>query len=129
MNVPEIIQYWLESAEDDWPVAKRLVVGGDYHYALFIGHLHVEKLMKALVVQATNEHAPRTHNLLILADRAGLLLNDERREKLIRITAYNLETRYPEERSALRLRYTQSFTNREMDTIEEVATWLKSQIR
>lgn len=129
MNVPEVIRYWLESAEDDWPVAKRLVIGGDYHYALFIGHLYVEKLMKALVVQVTGDHAPRTHNLLILADRAGLSLSDDRREQLIRITAYNLETRYPEERSALRLRYTKSFTDREIDAIQEVAVWLKSHIR
>jgi len=128
MNIPEIIQYWLKSAEDDWPIVGRLFASSDFHYALFFGHLYVEKLLKALIAQATSEHAPRTHNLLILADRAGLQLNDEKRQQLIRITAYNLETRYPEDRSALRLRYTQSFTAQEIDVIEEIASWLKSQI-
>ncbi len=90
MNVSAVVQYWLESAEDDWPVVDHLIAGGDYHYALFFGHLHVEKVLKALVVFATEEHAPRTHNLLILAERAGLTLSDERRQQLVRITAYHL---------------------------------------
>jgi len=32
-----------------------------YPYALFFGHLAIEKLLKALVVKQTKEHAPYTH--------------------------------------------------------------------
>ena len=67
MNVGEVVQYWLGLAEGDWPVTEHLFISGDYHYALFFGHLYLEKLLKALVVQATGEHAPRTHNLSVLA--------------------------------------------------------------
>lgn len=35
------------------------------HYVLFFCHLYLEKLLKALVVQTTGSHAPRTHNLLV----------------------------------------------------------------
>ncbi len=128
MNISEVVQFWLDSAEDDWPVAGHLIASGDYHYALFFAHLHTEKLLKALVVKATGEHAPRTHNLLILAERAGLAISDERRQQLVRITAYNLETRYPEDRAALRQRYSRQYAEAEIDTIREIGSWLKSEL-
>ncbi len=126
MNIDEVVRYWLESAEDDWPVVNHLFASGDYHYALFFGHLYIEKLLKAVVVQRNEQHAPRTHNLLLLAERAGLDLSDERRTQLLRLTAYNLETRYPEERDALRKRYTAAYTQSEIKMIEEMGKWLKS---
>lgn len=129
MNVAEVVAYWLDSAEDDWPVVNHLLASGDYHYALFFAHLYVEKLLKALVVKATGEHAPRTHSLLILAQRAGVPLSEERREQLVRVTAYNLETRYPEDRASLRGRYSKQYTETEVDTIREVGLWLKSQLQ
>ena len=48
MNVDEVVQYWLELAEEDWPVAEHLLASGDYHYALFFGHLYLEKLLKGI---------------------------------------------------------------------------------
>ncbi len=127
MNVAEVANYWLRSAEADWPVVNHLIASGDYHYALFFAHLYIEKLLKGLVVQSTGEHAPRTHNLLILAERASLALSDDRRQQLVRITAYNMETRYPEDRSLLRERYSRQFTKSEIKVIQEVGSWLKSQ--
>lgn len=128
MNVSEVVQYWLESAEDDWPVVEHLMSSGDYHYALFFAHLHTEKLLKALVVAVTEEHAPRTHNLLVLAERAGLTLSDEGRQQLVRFTGYNLETRYPEDRALLRERYSRQYAEAEIVTVREVGSWLKSQL-
>ncbi len=129
MNVAEVVEYWLESAEDDWPVVNHLIASGDYHYALFFGHLYLEKLLKALVVRTTGEHAPRTHNLLILAERAGLDVPDDKHQQLIRFTAYNMETRYPEERRLLRNRYSKRYTEMEIDAIQEVGSWLKVQVQ
>lgn len=65
----------------------------------FVGCTNLEKHG---CLNVSEEHAPRTHNLLILAERAGLTLTDERRQQLVRITAYNLETRYPEDRASIR---------------------------
>jgi hypothetical protein len=47
VNVDTVVRYGLETAEDDWPVAEHLFASGDYHYALFFGHLYLEKLLKA----------------------------------------------------------------------------------
>ncbi|MBE2235526.1 MAG: nucleotidyltransferase domain-containing protein [Anaerolinea sp.] len=52
MNISEVIQFWLDSAEDDWPVAGHLIASGDYHYALFFAHLHTEKLLAEIRTQS-----------------------------------------------------------------------------
>ena len=46
MNVDKVVQYWTESAAEDWPVAKQLFDNGADRYALFFGHLYLEKLLK-----------------------------------------------------------------------------------
>ena len=129
MNVDEVVQYWLELAKDDWPVAEHLLASGDYHYALFFGHLYLEKLLKALVVKATEEHAPRTHNLLFLAGRAGITVPEDKHDVLLRVTGYNIESRYPEERAVVRKRYTREYTEAELKMIQEVGQWLKSELK
>ncbi|HGJ67649.1 TPA: HEPN domain-containing protein [bacterium] len=43
MNIDEVVQYWLDSAEEDLPVVDHLFESGDYKYALFFGHLYLKK--------------------------------------------------------------------------------------
>ncbi len=129
MNVDEVVQYWVGLATADWPVVNHLFASGDYHYALFFGHLYLEKLLKALVVKVTQLHAPRTHNLLFLAKHAGLTVSEDRRGVLMRITGYNIETRYPEELLDVQKRYTREYSEGEIKVIREVGQWLKSELK
>jgi len=43
-----VAQYWFAEAEETLMVADHLVERGDYSYALFFGHLAVEKELKGL---------------------------------------------------------------------------------
>lgn len=67
-------KYWLESAKDDWKVARHLYENGDYPYALFFGHLTIEKILKAIYAERTGDNPPFTHRLVFLADKASLKL-------------------------------------------------------
>jgi HEPN domain-containing protein len=129
MDVNKVVQYWVELALADWPVVNHLFASGDYNYALFFGHLYLEKLLKALVVKATQQHAPRRHDLLLLAERAGLTVSEDIRDVLVRITGYSTETRYPEERLGVQKRYTREYCEGEIKVIREVAQWLKSELK
>ena len=65
MEIKEHIQYWLDSAENDWAAAENLFASGKYDWCLFIGHLVLEKILKALFVQDNNNQLPpKTHNLI-----------------------------------------------------------------
>lgn len=60
--------YWLISAENDWEVAGHLFEKGDYSYALFFGHLTLEKMLKAYFVLTSEDAPPLSHRLVFLAE-------------------------------------------------------------
>jgi hypothetical protein len=64
--------------------------------------------------------------LVRLAQQAGLVLNAGQIESLNKITAYNLEARYPDEKRSFRLKCTEPFTSAQLKEIMEIIKWLKS---
>ena len=128
MTREEKVAYWIKSADIDWQVAGHLFEKKDYPYALFLGHLTVEKLLKALFVRKFDEPPPFTHRLPYLAEKAGLRLSQERLELLEIITDFNLEARYPDEKFSFHRRCSKEFAKKYMDKIEEIREWLQQQI-
>ncbi len=130
MEVKEHIQYWLDSAEHDWDVAKNLYDSGKYDWCLFIGHLVLEKTLKALFVQDNNNQLPpKTHNLVKLVKRTGIMLSEEQIVFLDEVNDFNIETRYPQYKNELYKRCTKEFAENYYLKIEAMAEWLRSQRR
>ena len=126
MNQKEIIEFWASEAKESFQVASHLFEKKDYSYALFFGHLAVEKIIKALLVKSTNQHVPpRSHNLLRLVKETHIEITEEQKNALIRITAFNLESRYPDYKKEFRKKCTMQFTEIELEKIKEVFVWLK----
>ena len=126
MEKGDIVAYWLSEAEEARKVAWHLFEKKDYSYSLFFGHLAVEKMLKAILAQRTNEEIPRSHNLLRLLNAAGVEASEERCDYLMRITGYNLEARYPDYKRAFRKKCSKEFTEVELGIVEEVMKWLAS---
>jgi HEPN domain-containing protein len=118
--------FWKEEAEEALLVAEHLVEKEDFSYALFFGHLALEKLLKSLCVQKNKDHAPPIHNLLRLAKVADLNLDPQTENDLLMITAFHIESRYPDYKKSFRDKCTRDFTNQNMMTIERIFKWLKS---
>jgi HEPN domain-containing protein len=73
VNIDEHIDYWIDTAEDDLETAESLLQNGYYTWSLFIGHLVLEKILKANWVKFNqNSNHPRIHNLLKLAQESGI---------------------------------------------------------
>jgi HEPN domain-containing protein len=123
-----VAQYWFAEAKETLTVADHLVEKGDYSYALFFGHLAVEKELKGLHAIRRGQHAPPIHNLLRLAKAAGLEPNEAQAELLIRITAFNIEARYPDPKHDFRRKCTGEYVTEQMAAIREVRAWLKSHL-
>ncbi len=123
-----VAQYWFAEAEDALTVADHLVEKGDFSYALFFGHLAVEKELKGLHAIRQGQHAPPIHNLLRLAKAAGLEPNAAQTELLVRISAFNIEARYPDPKRDFRRNCTAEYTAEQMAAIREVMAWLKSRL-
>ena len=128
MDIQRVKNYWLEDAEDDLRVMHHLFEAGDYSYALFWGHLAVEKILKAVYVVRNGEHAPYSHNLERLAVLSGLELTDSISSQLEKITRYNIESRYPDDTREFRKLCTEKFTRIELSQIEEIFKWIRTML-
>jgi len=126
LNLANIKLYWITEAEDALTVADHLLEKGDYSYALFFGHLSVEKLLKAIYVERQKKHAPPLHNLSRLARLAGIDLDESRRDTLILVSSFNIEARYPDIKRSFREKCTKEYTLEHMKNIEETFKWLKT---
>ena len=96
MDVEKQIDYWHKGAEEDIAAAGALLEKQHPRHALFFGHLAIEKMLKAHVARTLKDIPPRTHDLLRLADTAGISLSGEQRAFLARFQQYCLEGRYPD---------------------------------
>ena len=128
MDINEKINYWITISENDIPVMEHLFDAGDYSYALFIGHLILEKILKAHYVKKTEESPPRIHDLFKLANLSCSELSDEQLKFLIQANAFNIEARYPEEKLNFYNVCTKEFASENISKIKELHTWLKSRL-
>jgi HEPN domain-containing protein len=124
------IQYWITASELDWKTAGDIFASNkNLHFCLFICHLVIEKLLKALVVKETNEHPVKTHNLLRLAEIAKLDLKDEDIKFFGELNQFQMDTRYPDEKFALYKLATKDFTEERFNKTEKLRLWLTSKIQ
>ena len=75
---------------------RELVGRGRVRHGLFFLHLALEKALKADVCRATQDLAPRMHNLVRLAELAGLPCTQEQIDTLAELNTFSVEGRYPE---------------------------------
>ena len=125
----EQMAYWVNSAEHDLEVAETLFAAGKYDWCLFIAHLVLEKILKACYVKQMGEFPPRTHDLVRLADMAGLELEDETLDFLDTVNTFNISTRYPDEKLKFYKMCTHEFASENYYRIKEVRKWLLKELR
>ncbi len=129
MDVNKHIEYWLKSAAYDLEVAETLLQNQKYDWCLFIGHLVVEKILKAFYVRDKKEIPPKIHNLLRLAENTNLTLTEEQLTFLADINDFNIETTYPDLKFSFYQMCTKEFTERYFLKIKETYKWLLSQMK
>ncbi|MCP3874212.1 MAG: HEPN domain-containing protein [Desulfobacteraceae bacterium] len=97
MDLKGHINYWIKSADNDLSASQSLFDSDKFDWCLFVGHLVLEKLLKALFVMNNDNKIPqKTHNLNKLAKLSMLTLSKEQMLFLDEVNDFNLEVRYPE---------------------------------
>ncbi|NCQ18187.1 MAG: HEPN domain-containing protein [Ignavibacteria bacterium] len=126
MTKEEHIQYWLDSAYEDFEAAKEIIANNRRkHFALFLGHLYIEKLLKALFVKQFDQVPPYKHDLYILASKCGIVLTNVQIENLKIINEFNIQARYPDYKNDFYKKCTNDFVHREIERIKETAKWIR----
>jgi HEPN domain-containing protein len=123
----EHVRYWRESAEHDLESAKSMFDSGRYDWCLFVGHLSLEKLLKAIFVERNNnDQPPGMHNLVRLSELCNIDLNEEKKLLLDKINDFNIQARYPDYKFEFYKKCDKEFTREYFGKIKELFEWFKS---
>lgn len=126
----KLIDYWRKTAAHDYDTMQSLFTSKRYDASLFFGHIVLEKILKALAVKTTGEHAPYTHDLLRLAKISQIALSSQDVELLDEVNDFNMEARYPENKMDFYKKCTRGYTKKYFEAIvilyEELCRQLKS---
>ncbi|MBI3582322.1 MAG: HEPN domain-containing protein [Nitrospinae bacterium] len=129
MDIKQQITFWLKSAAHDLEVAETLIKNQKYDWCLFIGHLVLEKVLKAFYLRDKEEQPPKIYNLVKLAENTTLNLSNEQKQLLGEINRFNIEVRYTDYKNDFYKLCTREFTEEYFKKIEEMYQWLLLQMR
>jgi HEPN domain-containing protein len=128
LDIDKNVAHWIKVSDDDFDTMLVLFKRKTYHWALFLGHISLEKLLKAYYVKKHKNHAPYTHNLYRLAELCGLEINEETAEWLLKITTFNINARYDDYKKEFYAMCTEDFTKEWVEKIKKLQQWIKQRL-
>ncbi len=126
MDLQKQIDYWINEAEDNILTADILIQKNRFLHGLFFCHLVIEKAIKAHVVKKTKDIAPRSHNLLLLSEKAKLKFNNDNEIFLGILMKYQLQGRYPDYNPNIP---TKEKVHNYFSQTKELLKWLKEKLK
>ena len=116
-------------ADYDMKTAQSMFDAKRYPYTLFMCHLSVEKLLKAIIVKQTSKHAPYTHNLVELGKNSKIDFKEAEQVLLADLKEFNLEARYPEWRKDFYKKANRKYTEKYLLQTKVLFLWLKKYLK
>jgi len=128
MDKAPLIAHWVKSSDIDFKAMEHLLEKRDYTWALFIGHLVIEKLLKAYYIKKIDINPPFVHILLRIAERSKLDLTEEQKDFLVTVTTFNIQARYNDIKMDFYKTCTKEFTTLWIKKIKEFRKWIKKKL-
>ena len=127
MSSDEAVRRWRESAKRNLETAKEMMALNHRDWALFVGQLSLEKLLKGIIAKQSDDAPPYIHNLVRLSDIAHIRLNQTQKDQLATISRFNVEARYDSIKEELYKMATPAYVKEWIGIIEEMYIWIKNQ--
>lgn len=126
MNNIDLMNYWIDSSNNDYEAMNVLFSSKKYTWSLFVGQLVIEKLLKALYAKKNKStpHAPKSHDLSFLASKMSLTLTEEQEILLNTITRFNIDGRYDDYKNSFYNLCNEEYTENSINSINEIRDWL-----
>ncbi|HNX07907.1 MAG TPA: HEPN domain-containing protein [Bacteroidales bacterium] len=128
IDIEKIKKHWIDTSDEDYQTMLVLFGSKSFSWSLFLGHISVEKLLKAYYVSKNKNHAPYTHNLYRLAELSGIELTDEYADWLDEISAFNLNARYDDYKREFFSICTEEYTKEWIEKIKIIRLWIKQML-
>jgi HEPN domain-containing protein len=88
---------WILQSDYDYETAEAMFSTARYVYAVFMCHLSIEKVIKSQYVKRLNKVAPKSHNLVWLAEEVKLEFPEILFRFMFQLNDASLPKRYPQE--------------------------------
>ena len=129
MQKEDLIRYWVDASAVDYRAMNNLYTSKDYVWALFLGHLIIEKLLKGLAAKNGVTSVIKIHDLNKLAKTAKLEIDDPMKDLFDILTSFNIEARYPDYKKEFYKKCTSDFSSDYITKIKELRSWLLEQLK
>jgi HEPN domain-containing protein len=116
---------FIKSAEYDLETAEFMFNTRRYIYVIFMCHLSLEKLLKALVCEVNQNIPPKSHNLIYLVKLSNIELPKNYLDFIAKINNASIVTRYPEDFSRTLDAYPKGIAQEYLSITKEIHQWLK----
>lgn len=116
---------WLDMVDYDLMTARQMLDTDRHVYVIFMCHMAIEKILKAIVCEETNKVPPRTHDLIYLTGLGKVKLNSNLLDFIGIINNAGIVTRYPEDLAKLVSSYPKEITKEYLEKTQEVIKCIK----
>ncbi len=124
----KLIDFWLDSSEKDFKTMMVLFRTKNNNWALFMGHLVIEKLSKALFVKNKEDYPLLIHDLRRILEKADVEIDEDKKVILDTVTRFNIKARYDDYKQNFYKLCTDNFTKEWVDKIKDTRLWIKSML-
>jgi len=128
-DIDNAIAVWISSSDENFDTMIDLYNSGRYSWCLFIGHLCIEKLLKAYYIKVEHSHCLNLHNLLRISELAGIVLTQKQKDDFAMITTFNIKARYDDYKQSFYKKCTKEFTDKWIEEIKSYRQWIKELLK
>ena len=130
MTKQQYIDYWVQTAENDWVTVDALFAAKRYSHCLFWAHLVLEKLAKAHWVKNHEDNIPpKVHNIVWLLEESGVEVSPDDMMFLEVFNRFQLSTRYPDYLRRIEQICTEELTVNQLDKVKEIKQCLLNKLQ
>jgi len=127
-DIENIIDYWIESSDEDYKTMLDLFNTKNYGWALFVGHLVIEKLLKAYYTKIHKDYLPMLHDLRRIGEKSGIIFDDNKLIIIETISQFNIQARYDDYKRNFYKLCTLEYTVTWIENIKEIRLWIKTML-
>lgn len=128
-DVDSAISAWISSSDENFDTMIDLYNSRRYSWSMFIGHLCIEKLLKAYYTKVEHSHCFNTHNLLRISELARLELTQDQKDDFAMITTFNIKARYDDYKQSFYKKCTKEFVDKWIEKIKSYRQWIKELLK
>ena len=126
----KIVKNWVATSNYDLQTAAAMYKAGRYLYVVFMCHLAIEKMLKALLAHKyAGNMPPKIHSLINLSQRGEIALPENLKDFFQRLDNVSVVTRYPEDLRTLSKEFNQDTAKRILADTKRMIKWLKQRLK